>query len=234
VRYGGPAEQQAVLGSLAAATAIGALASGWLVHRLSVTIVAVVGLLACAGGLALMATWDPATPIPAMAGALALVGLGFGATVTPRSTAAVEALGQRAFGAASSTVTVARMAGMAVGLAILTAYGSTTIDRLTADLFGTPDGWRAVLPPELAGRPLEDGLVVDALEAWAAGEAAMILGGVFLVAAGAVLIAIPPALAMGRPARMLRSDGQPSEDAEGERPAAEGTGDGGGEPSLVL
>jgi MFS family permease len=233
VRYGGPAEQQTVLGSLAAATAIGALVSGWLVHRLSVTVVAVVGLLACSGGLALMATWDPSTSVPAMAGALTLVGLGFGATVTPRSTAAVEALGQRAFGAASSTVTVARMAGMAVGLAVLTAYGSTTIDRLTSDLFGTPDGWRTVLPPELAGRPLEDGLVVQALEAWAAAEAAKILGGVFLIAAGTVLVAIPPALAMGRTPRMLRSDGVPARDGE-EVTAPEASGDGTGEPSLVL
>ena len=52
--------------------------------------------------------------------ALRAFGLGFGLTVTPRSTAAVEAAGRRAFGTASAVVTVARMIGMAVGLAILT------------------------------------------------------------------------------------------------------------------
>ena len=61
----------------------------------------------------------------------ALFGVGFGLTVTPRSTAAVEAVARRHYGIASSIVTVARMIGMAVGLAILTAYGSTTIDRST-------------------------------------------------------------------------------------------------------
>ena len=41
----------------------------------------------------------------------------------------------------------------------------------------------AVLPPELRGRPLEDSLVVAALERWAAGQAAAILAGLFIVAA---------------------------------------------------
>ena len=59
--------------------------------------------------------------------------------MTPRSTAAVEAAGRRAFGTASAVVTVARMLGMAVGLAILTAYGSTTIDRLYTQVYATPD-----------------------------------------------------------------------------------------------
>ena len=60
--------------------------------------------------------------------------------MTPRSTAAVEAAGRAAFGMASATVTVARMIGMAVGLAVLTAYGSTTIDRLTDEMYAIPDG----------------------------------------------------------------------------------------------
>ena len=90
----------------------------------------------------------PATSVAAMAGALALFGLGFGATVTPRSTAAAEALGSAAFGAAAATVTVARMIGMAIGLAVLTAYGSTTIDRLTAA--GLCDTRRVPGPPATA------------------------------------------------------------------------------------
>ena len=164
-----------------------------------------------------MSRWEPATSVAAMAGALALFGLGFGATVTPRSTAAAEALGSAAFGAAAATVTVARMIGMAIGLAVLTAYGSTTIDRLTAEVYATPDAYQALLPPELVGRPLNDGLVVAALEAWAAGEAARILGGIFLVAMVVTLAAIPAALAMGIRPRILRADRRAGE------PAGDGT-----------
>ena len=47
---------------------------------------------------------------------------------------------------ASATVTVARMIGMAIGVAVLTAYGSTTINRLYDELYAAPDGWKAVHP----------------------------------------------------------------------------------------
>ena len=76
------------------------------------------------------------------------------------------------------------MIGMAVGLAILTAYGSTTIDRLAAQVYATPDAYLQFIPPTLQDRPLRDPLVVDALEEWASREAARIMVGLFLVAAG--------------------------------------------------
>jgi hypothetical protein len=130
----------------------------------------------------------------AAAGALALFGGGFGLTVTPRSTAAVESVAREAYGIASSTVTVARMVGMAVGLAILTAYGSTTIDNLYDRVYATPDAYREFIPESLRDRPLQDGLVVEALEAWAASEAARIMVGVFLVAVVVTAVAVPPSL----------------------------------------
>ena len=103
--------------------------------------------------------------------------------MTPRSTAAVEAAGRRAFGTASAVVTVARMVGMAVGLAILTAYGSTTIDRLYDEVYATPDAYQQFIPEALRDRPLRDPLVVGALEEWASREAASIMVGLFVVAA---------------------------------------------------
>ncbi|MGZ6340578.1 MAG: MFS transporter [Candidatus Limnocylindrales bacterium] len=203
VLYGGPDQQRFVLGSLAAATALGALASGLLVRVLSLRLVTVAGLLASAGALWRMAGWIPGTPIEEVAAAMGVFGLGFGLTVTPRSTAAVEAAGRHLFGAASATVTVARHVGMAVGLAILTAYGSTTIDRLNHQIFATPEAYRSVLPASLQHRPLRDGLVVQALEDWAAGQAAGIMVGLFLVAGGLTLVAIPPGLILEGRRRML-------------------------------
>ena len=144
-----------------------------------------------------MSRWTPETSLETVALGLGLFGFGFGLTVTPRSTAAVEAAGRRAFGTASAVVTVARMVGMAVGLAILTAYGSTTIDRLYDEVYATPDAYQQFIPEGLRDRPLRDPLVVGALEAWASREAASIMVGLFVVAALVTAVAIPPSLALG-------------------------------------
>jgi MFS family permease len=197
--YGGPDLQRVALGSLAAATAAGALASGFVLRALGLRLTTLMGLAGSIVALAGMAAWTPTTSITEVAGWLALFGAGFGLTVTPRSAAAVEALGPQSFGIASATVTVARMLGMAIGLAALTAFGSTVIDRLWAAIRATPDAYKAFIPESLRDRPFNDGLVVQALEAWASGEAARILVGVFLVAAAVMAAATLPALMLGRP-----------------------------------
>ncbi len=207
VLYGGPDEQRLALGALAGATALGALLSGFAVRLLSLRLVTLVGLAASIIGLWQMALWTPATSVEGAALSLALFGAGFGLTVTPRSTAAVESVSIEAYGAASSTVTVARMVGMAVGLAILTAYGSTTIDRLYDQVYATSDAYLQYIPESLRDRPLRDGLVVEALESWAAGEAARIMVGVFLVAAVVTAAAIPPSLLLDRRRRILNEPG---------------------------
>jgi MFS family permease len=233
VLYGGPDDQRLALGALAGATAVGALLSGWLVRRWSLRAVTALGLAAAVGGLAWMGTWDASVTYPLIAAAGGLFGLGFGLTVTPRSTAAVEAVGRARFGAASATVTVARMIGMAIGLAVLTAYGSTTIDRLSDQVFGSPDAYRDIVPPALADRPLRDPLVVAALEAWAAERAAETMVGLFLVAAGVTVAAVPAGLALGTRPRMLH----PETAVGGAAAAGGGDGDGagpGGEPEPTL
>jgi MFS family permease len=209
VLYGGPDLQRVALGSLAGATAAGALASGFVLRAAGLRLTTLVGLGLAIGALARMATWTPATGLAEVALVLGLFGAGFGLTVTPRSTAAVEALGRLAFGVASATVTVARMIGMAVGLAVLTAFGSTIIDRLWSAIYATPDAYKAFLPASLRDRPLEDGLVVEALEAWASGEAARILIGIFLVAAGVMAVAIVPTLSLRRRSAVSREPVEP-------------------------
>ncbi len=203
VLYGGPDEQRLALGALAGATALGALLSGLAVRFLSLRLVTLIGLALSIGALVAMASWTPESSIESVALTLGAFGLGFGLTVTPRSTAAVEAAGKRAFGAASSVVTVARMIGMAIGLAILTAYGSTTIDRLANEVYATPEAYLALIPESLRDRPLRDPLVVDALEEWASREAARIMVGLFIVAAGVSVVAIAPSLVLGSRPRML-------------------------------
>ncbi|MDQ3447926.1 MAG: MFS transporter [Chloroflexota bacterium] len=224
VRYGGPNEQQIVLGALALAMAVGALGAGFAMRYLSAVLLSLAGLALSMGGLLLVAGAGPETDRDLLLGGFALFGLGFGLTVTPRSTAAVEALGKESFGIASAGVTVARMAGMAVGLAVLTGFGSRRIESLSVVLVD-PVARDAVLPPALRGRPLEDGLVVDALEAWASLEAASILSGLFLVATAVLLAAVLPTLLMGNIARrrlgerIMRHDGHAAGDEDGSEAA---------------
>jgi MFS family permease len=213
VLYGGLDAQRVALGALAGATAVGALGSGFALRAAGIRLVTVAGLSLSTLALVRMAAWTPATELAEIAGWMAAFGLGFGLTVTPRSTTAVEALGRAAFGVASATVTVARMVGMSIGLAALTAFGSTTIDGLSREIYATPESYRQFIPEALRGRPLRDGLVVGALEEWASSEAARILVGIFLVAAVITAAALVPALLLGR-RRMLEPDMVPEEPAE--------------------
>ncbi len=162
--------------------------------------------------------------------------------MTPRSTAAVEAAGRTAFGVASATVTVARMIGMAVGLAVLTAYGSTTIDQARARVYASAEAYKAFIPLELRDRPLRDGLVVQALERWASAEAARVMVGLFLAAAVVTLVAVLPALALGRRrTRMLATrstatgdDVAPGSTTSGQETGGERRPDGPDEPEPTL
>ncbi len=224
VLYGGPAQERVALGALAAAMAIGALASGVAMRRAGAVAVSVVGLAVSAAALLALGVTTRFTGLDDLAAMLAVFGLGFGLSVSPRTIVAVEASGRAAFGVASGAVTVARMLGMAVGLAVLTAFGSGRIEALTRAV-EDPAYRDAVLPAALRGRPLSDGLVVDALERWAAGQGAAILDGLFLAAAVVTALAIVPALAMrARAGAPPATRGWHDEGAERAMPAPQGTG----------
>jgi MFS family permease len=214
VLYGGPEQQRVVLGALAGAMAIGALASGFLTRVFSLRLMTLVGLALSAGGLVWMSSWNPDADPGAFGLSAAVFGLGFGLTVTPRSTAAVEAAGRRAYGAASATVTVARMIGMAVGMAALTAYGSTTITRVSNEIYGSGDKYKEYIPAYLQDRPVTDGLVAQALEIWAASKAASIMVGIFVVAAGVTLVAVVPALVLRTRSRRDGTDAVAEDEQE--------------------
>jgi MFS family permease len=195
VLYGGPPDERVALGALAGAMAAGALVSGLVMARVGIVRTSLAGLLISAVGLGALGLTTRFTPLTELAALLGIFGLGFGLTVSPRSMAAVEAAGRAAFGVASGAVTVARMLGMAVGLAVLTAFGSGKIEALSRAV--QDQAYRdSVLPAALRGRPLADGLVVDALERWAAGQGAAILDGLFLAAGAITLVAVLPAMAM--------------------------------------
>ena len=87
------------------------------------------------------------------------------------------------------------------GVQILLARGWIPYDVLTKVLVlgmeAVGNDFRdGILPEALAGRPLGDPLVLDAIERWASAEAAEVLGSLFVVAAIVLVVAALPAWLM--------------------------------------
>jgi len=119
------------------AVPVGAVAGGWAVRHLGDGPVAAGGLGLAAGALAAMSTWGPGSLEQWSATVvLAAAGLGVGLALAPVNDAALAASSEESHGAASALVVVARMVGMVVGLALLTAVG---LHRYYAAVGALPD-----------------------------------------------------------------------------------------------
>ena len=123
--------------ALLVAVPVGAFVGGWLLNRRGPAVVAAAGLVLAGTGLALMSGWGhgslqswPTTPV------LALAGLGLGLALAPVNAAALADAPRDAHGLVSSLVVLARMVGMVVGLALLTAVG---LRRYYAAVAALPD-----------------------------------------------------------------------------------------------
>ncbi len=120
---------------------VGAVLGGMLVRRAGAALVTSGGLVVAAIGLFGMTRWSVGVLAePASTVLLALVGLALGLTLAPVNAAALAAVPTEAHGSASSVVVVARMVGMVVGLALLTAIGLHRYYLETATLADPTDG----------------------------------------------------------------------------------------------
>ncbi|HSJ00384.1 MAG TPA: MFS transporter, partial [Patescibacteria group bacterium] len=131
VLFGTDADASVALTALTLAIAGGALAGGLVSGFVGERIVTVAGVLLSAAGLWRALDWGVATDLDRLVLDLALFGVGFGLTVAPRATAAVEAAGAGAYGVASAMLQITRTIGMSVGLALLTSIGQNRIDELS-------------------------------------------------------------------------------------------------------
>ncbi|WP_298888426.1 MFS transporter [uncultured Serinicoccus sp.] len=107
------------------AVPVGALLGGWLLRRVGPAVVAAPGLALAAVSILAMARWERASLDDLVGTTLALAGagLGVGLAIAPVNDAALADAREDGHGTVSSLVVVARMVGMVVGLALLTALG---------------------------------------------------------------------------------------------------------------
>ena len=203
VLFGTDEHSSLVLTALTLAVAAGALVGGVLAGLIGERIVTIAGVAVSAIGLWLALSWGVDTLPDQLVRDLAVFGAGFGLTVSPRATAAVEAAGAGAYGVASATLQITRTIGMSIGLALLTSIGQNRIDELSA-LIADPARRDALVSdlgrPEFVGvDPTTSLAMVDLLEAWSRGEAAGVLRLVFTIALGVALVTLLPAwLVSGR------------------------------------
>ena len=197
VLFGSDAQASTVLTALTLAIAGGALVGGLASGFIGERIVAVAGVALTAAGLWLALGWGVGTEIDRLVRDLALFGVGFGLTVSPRATAAVEAAGAGAYGVASAMLQITRTVGMSIGLALLTSIGQNRITELS-ELINDPARRDALVVslgrPEFVGVDPQASLrLVELLEMWTQGESAAVLRMVMLIAFGVALVTLVPA-----------------------------------------
>ena len=123
---------------------IGALVGGWIATRVGDRVVATVGMLIAACGYWLVSHWDTDVlsarhdlglfTLPTFDTDLAVAGFGLGLVIGPLTSAALRVVPARQHGIASSLVVVARMTGMLIGVAALSAWGLYRFNQIIATL----------------------------------------------------------------------------------------------------
>ena len=192
----------AALTALTLAIAIGAIAGGVGSGLVGQRLTALLGVGLTAIGLWLASGWGVGSDLARLQRDLAIFGVGFGLTVSPRAVAAVDAAGASAYGVASAMLQVTRTIGMSIGLALLTSIGQNRIDELNA-LISDPTRRDALVGslghPEFVGvDPHASLALVDLLESWSRGEAADVLRLVFVIALAVAVATVIPALLVER------------------------------------
>jgi MFS family permease len=130
---------------------IGAVVGGWLAVKAGDRAMTCIGLLIAAYGYWLIHYWRQDVmdqqhnvfglfSLPAMHADLFLAGLGLGLVIGPLSSAALRVVPAAQHGIASASVVVARMTGMLIGIAALSAWGLYRFNQILA-------GLSAAIPP---------------------------------------------------------------------------------------
>jgi EmrB/QacA subfamily drug resistance transporter len=112
-----------LLSALTLAMAALAPLGGRLASRFGGRFPAVIGLALATAGYLLLSRWQPDTGYVAMAGGLALAGVGLGLALSPIAATVIDAAGADRRGSASALVIILRLVGMTIGVSVLTLWG---------------------------------------------------------------------------------------------------------------
>ncbi|MHB0913952.1 MAG: MFS transporter [Armatimonadota bacterium] len=107
-----------VLIATPAVMALVASPAGWLSDRVGVRLPATLGMAITTGGILLLRTLTPETPIANVAAHLAVIGLGVGLFTSPNNSAIMGAAPPERRGVAGAVLAAARNMGFAIGVAI--------------------------------------------------------------------------------------------------------------------
>ncbi len=120
---------------------IGAVLGGLIAARVGEKWVSATGLLIATGGFALIGRWTvdvrdhtSLLGLPALDTDLVIAGLGLGLVIAPLSSVVLRVVPAPSHGVASAALVVARMTGMLIGVAALSAFGLWRFGQLTAHL----------------------------------------------------------------------------------------------------
>jgi MFS family permease len=120
---GQPIDSGLALLRLTAMIPLGAITGGWLCARITCRLTAILGLIFTATGFWLMHLWPIQVNWIQITISAVIGGFGFGLVIAPIATTAINAVSNRQMGMGSSVVTVLRIVGMILGLALLTSWG---------------------------------------------------------------------------------------------------------------
>ncbi len=175
---------------------IASVIGGWLLPWVGGRPLTVAGLLMVAAGLFLCSGWEIGVDDPELTMHLLLAGAGFGLVIAPILHRAYQAVGEDYRATAASLVTVARMMGMTLGLAAMSAWGVEHFQVLTSGL---------ELPLPQAGESTE--MLNSRIEQYTEGVNAAglsVFRAFFRAAAIVSLVAIPFAILRTRPEQSER------------------------------
>jgi MFS family permease len=158
---------------------VGAFIGGWLSTRFGCPLPAALGSVLTAVGLFLMSQWPANVGSEQITIATIIAGLGFGLSIAPISTSALNSAKSGDEGIAASMVTVLRMTGMMIGLSWLTPWGVARFNALFTASTAAQNDINAIL-----------------------GILHQVFSELFLVAAGIALLSVIPALLLWRKPRV--------------------------------
>ena len=156
---------------------IGAIVGGFLCKRFGYRLPTILGLILSSIGFVFMSRWTLAITDPQMTLHLAVCGLGFGLVIAPLGTAVMDSVREEQKGIASSLVVMMRMIGMIIGLSAITAWGMDRFHLMTAGI--------SLAEIMTAPEKLTNSLLA-------------LFNDFFLASAGICLVAVLPALWLGR------------------------------------